>query len=41
MRIRKYRGRSVEGLMRTIKRDLGSEVELLDTTSVRGRGPVA
>lgn len=38
MRIRKYRGQSVEGLMRRIKRDLGSEVELLDTTSVRGRG---
>ncbi len=38
MRIKKYRGQSVNDLMRRIKSDLGPEVALLETASVRQRG---
>ncbi|MFO8059874.1 MAG: hypothetical protein R6U70_04365, partial [Bacillota bacterium] len=38
MRIRKFRGKSVDSVMRRIKREVGPDAELLETGSVREPG---
>ncbi len=38
MRIKRYRGNSVRGLLQRIKRDLGSNVQVLETRNVRRGG---